>query len=87
MCNCGNKRNNFVSRQSFKPSGNRPIQQPLAKIAGNHISFEYIGNTALTVTGNATGKRYRYTKKGDVLLIDYRDSFAMMNLPLLKRIH
>ncbi len=86
MCNCGNKRNEFVSRQSSKPAGYRPTQQPQPKITGN-ILFEYIGNTALTVTGNTTGKRYRYTKKGDALLIDYRDSFAMMNLPGLKRIH
>lgn len=85
MCNCGNKRNEFVSRQSFKPGGNQPMQQPQAKTIDN-IPFEYIGNTALTVTGNATGKRYRYTKKGEALLIDYRDSLAMMNVPLLKRI-
>jgi len=85
MCNCGNKRNEFVSRQSFKPGGNQPMQQPQAKTTEN-IPFEYIGNTALTVTGNATGKRYRYTKKGEALLIDYRDSRGMMNVPLLKRI-
>lgn len=83
MCNCGNKRNTLISR---------PLSNQTAMIVNRQppkmwpdISFEYMGNTGLTVKGNVTGKLYRYDKKGDTSLIDYRDASGMMRLSLLKR--
>lgn len=83
MCNCGNKRNTLNSQQL---SGQ-------ATLVANHqhekmwpdISFEYIGNSGLTVKGNVTGKLYRYHKKGDTVSVEYRDAPAMMRSPLLKK--
>lgn len=85
MCNCGNKRNEFVSQQSFHLSNARSIDPPQKKL-WTDVSFEYTGTRGLTVTGTVTGKRYHYTKKGDVLLVDYRDSLAMRGVTLLRRI-
>ena len=82
MCNCGSKR--IVSQQSSRSVNTKPVQTMPAKRV-TEMPFEYVGNTGLTVTGSVTGKRYRYAKKGDVVMIDYRDSYAMLKVPVLKR--
>ena len=84
MCNCGNKRQEIVSPQKFKIANSQSIKYPQKEI--KNIAFEYTGNTGLTVTGNMTGKRYRYNKNGEVQLIDFRDSAAMEKVPVLKKI-
>jgi hypothetical protein len=38
------------------------------------LQFEYIGDTALSVIGSVTGRRYRWSVKGDIREIDYRDA-------------
>ena len=40
--------------------------------------FEYTGNYSLKITGLSSGKSYQFKFKGDKLLIDYADSFALM---------
>lgn len=51
-----------------------------------HVHFEYIGQTALSVTGSVSGRKYRFLFQGDRQLIDYRDAPGMMAVPVLKRI-
>ena len=85
MCNCGNKRNAFISQQFVQANNAKKIEPPQKKVWAD-VSFEYTGSRGLTVTGSVTGKHYRWTKKGDILTVDYRDSFAMRNVPLLRRI-
>ncbi len=40
--------------------------------------FEYTGNYPMKITGPSSGKSYQFRFKGDKLLIDYSDSFALM---------
>ncbi|HEY6081938.1 MAG TPA: hypothetical protein VIU45_00690 [Chitinophagaceae bacterium] len=49
------------------------------------ISFQYTGNTGLTVKGTVTGRSYRYNKPGETVPIDYRDVPGMMKIPMLKK--
>lgn len=85
MCNCGNKRNAFAAPQPSRP-GNPAMIKPQPAKMWPEASFEYTGNTALTVIGNVTGKRYRFSGKGDVQPVDYRDAGGMMRVPVLKKI-
>lgn len=85
MCNCGSK------RTEWKDSSSRKLSQPEA-INTNHakrwpdVSFSYTGNSALTVTGGVTGKRYRFAFPGDVQQIDYRDVSGMSSINLLTKV-
>ena len=80
MCNCGNKRKYPGGIQAALPvnAGAMGQQRP-------PVSFKYVGNSALTVTGSVTGKRYRYTTNGEVLPVDHRDSSSMQKVPVLRR--
>jgi hypothetical protein len=80
MCNCGNKRNTYAG-QAYKLS-NEMTNEPVKKM-WNDKKFQYIGQTALTVTGGITRKKYRFTHSGDIQLIDYRDASGMMAIPCL----
>jgi len=84
MCNCGNKRNAFTAQQASAPRNPAMIKPQPAKM-WPEASFEYTGDTALTVIGNITGKRYRFSGKGDVQPVDYRDGSGMMRIPVLKK--
>ena len=85
MCNCGNKRNSFSSQQKnekAKPGISKPIESNTSS-----ANFEYTGKTALTVIGNITGKSYRFSRTGDVQIVDHRDAPGMKMIPVLKRIY
>jgi hypothetical protein len=49
--------------------------------------FEYVGATALTVIGPASGLRYRFDRPGARLAIDPRDRIALEAVPLLRARH
>lgn len=48
--------------------------------------FEYVGRTALTVTGPATGMTYRFAVPGARLKIDPRDRLALAKVAVLRRV-
>ena len=81
MCNCGNKRNEFKQSLSGTVTDERVKSQ-----LWPDVSFEYTGNSGLTLTGGITGKKYRFNHNGDVQLIDYRDASGMMGIPVLRRL-
>ncbi|MFT3935332.1 MAG: hypothetical protein QM726_17030 [Chitinophagaceae bacterium] len=84
MCNCGSKRNSFVS--SANNSVNRqPVPAPTEKMWPD-VNFVYTGHTALSATGKVTGKQYRFNAPGDKQSVDFRDAASMMNVPVLKRV-
>jgi hypothetical protein len=85
MCNCGNKRNGFANQPAVTAVSSTPAQQPAAKM-WEDIPFMYTGQSALTITGYISGKRYRFSAPGEKQLIDYRDAAAMMNVPALKKV-
>jgi hypothetical protein len=81
MCNCGNKRAELAGSGSFDLS--RPVNYTPGKM-WEDVNFEYTGKSALSVKGNISGRNYRFSKPGDVQLIDYRDASAMKTIPVLK---
>ncbi|MEO7045935.1 MAG: hypothetical protein ABI091_11560 [Ferruginibacter sp.] len=86
MCNCGNKRNQFSSQQSFK-TNEAAGTQLLQKKMWPDVSFEYKGKTALTIKGNVSGKNYRFSKPGDIQQIDYRDAPSIMRVGALMKLN
>ncbi|MEP6748468.1 MAG: hypothetical protein ABJB86_12125 [Bacteroidota bacterium] len=85
MCNCGNKRGGLAERPVAKLSGSTPVQQTGGSMWPD-VNFTYTGQSALTVTGNITGRNYRFNAPGEQQLIDYRDAPHMMKVPVLKNI-
>lgn len=91
MCNCGNKRDSFTAQSSASTTAPAasvhagPIKKQTEKMWPD-ISFVYTGQSALSATGNVTGKRYRFSAPGEKQQVDYRDAPSMMTVPVLKRI-
>jgi hypothetical protein len=85
MSCCGSKRENYV--QPVANSLAQQVNSPVPAKMWPDVNFEYTGETGLTVTGNVTGKRYRFSSKGEIQLVDYRDASGMMAVPVLKKIN
>jgi hypothetical protein len=68
------------ARPSFRPGG--IVDAPA--MAG--AVFEYVGRTALTVTGPATGVVYRFAAPGARQKVDPRDRPALMKVPILRMV-
>ena len=83
MCNCGKKRINTYDPYQY--ISNR-IDDSELQTRREDIRFEYTGKTGLTVTGSATGRKYRFDFPGDIQPIDYKDSSGMMAISLLKKV-
>ena len=79
MCNCGSKRDGFTALTGTNTSST-------TKKMWQDVWFVYTGESALTITGYISGKRYRFAAPREQQLIDYRDAAAMMNVPVLKRL-
>lgn len=84
MCNCGNKRNAFTAPLPAGQASTATFKRQPPKMWPD-ISFQYTGNTGLTVKGTVTGRSYRYNKPGETVPIDYRDVPGMMKIPMLKK--
>ena len=78
MCDCGNKREGFTALANNVSTPGKKMWQD--------VWFMYTGQSALTITGYISGKRYRFNATGAQQLIDYRDASAMINVPVLKKI-
>lgn len=48
--------------------------------------FEYIGATALVVTGPITGRPYRFTHRGARLAVSRHDAPSVMHVPNLRHV-
>jgi hypothetical protein len=70
--------------RTISPSTSRAaISRPLA---GDQIAaFEYIGKTALTAIGPASGRHYRFSHPGAIVAVDARDSASLETVPNLRR--
>lgn len=81
MC-CGNSRGSSVRGV---PAMQGPRTTPsVARPAG--LTFEYVGRTALAVSGPVTGRQYRFDRPGARLEVDPRDSASVGAIPVLKRV-
>jgi hypothetical protein len=85
MCNCGNKRDELATQSPARHSNAEPLNEPERKTRTD-TNFVYTGNSALSVTGSVSGKRYRFNFMGDTQMIDYRDVEGMYAVPVLKKI-
>ena len=75
MCNCGKKQTGGVGATLPAQAAQAPGLPPL---------FEYVGVTALTVFGPASGRRYRFEQPGATLTVDPRDHAALQSVPHLR---
>lgn len=83
MCNCGHKRTEYA-QPAAQGTTRQALKIPLQTY--HYAGFEYTGKTALTVTGNVTGRQYRFHAPGARQDIDYRDIPGIVGIPVLKRI-
>jgi hypothetical protein len=66
--------------------GPPPPAGPGAMPRRTSIEFEYVGATALTVTGPASGRRYRFESPGARLVVDSRDRPGLARVPKLRQL-
>lgn len=77
MSCCGQQRSNVA--ESFSEMKKQPLS--------THVFFQYIGQTALTALGTATGNRYRFDSPGAIVAVDYRDQSSMRGIPHLRQVN
>ena len=70
MC-CGRRRTISASPRLLSPAGAGPV-------------LTYVGRTALTVTGPASGAVYRFAASGTRLRVDARDAAALLKVLVLR---
>lgn len=58
----------------------------LTSSTGGGETFAYLGRTALTVTGPATGLVYRFAAPGTRVRVDARDAIALRRIPVLRAV-
>ena len=56
----------------------------LATPTAHGVVFAYLGRTALTVTGPATGRPYRFAQTGARVVVDPRDAAALRSVTVLR---
>jgi len=50
------------------------------------VVFEYVGDTGMTVVGPASGRRYRFDRRGARVVVDPRDRPGLARVPRLREI-
>ena len=96
MSCCGKKREQFTSGPPNRPHSVSPVRYPAVPQMParpsrpgplqSRVFFEYVGQTALTVVGRATGKQYRFERRGARLEVDLRDRLSMTAVPHLRQL-
>jgi hypothetical protein len=89
MACCGQTRaqirtQSFPVRKTEHPANVASVGQPSAQVEGSE--FQYIGKTAMTALGLATGRQYRFAYPGAILLIDPRDRLSLSAIPNLRQV-
>jgi hypothetical protein len=88
MC-CGKSKTTFGWGTASQPQGRqiapRPaLKAPIAPMQPSGSTMKYIGRTALTVVGPATGVRYRFEGPGALVPVDARDRASLLQVPGLR---
>lgn len=76
MTCCGQHPGSTRGRRETTPT--RP-----ARMDWGEPRFRYVGRTALTVVGGATGRRYRFPRPGFTARVDLRDRASLRRVPVL----
>jgi hypothetical protein len=85
MSCCGQKRRRYHKRMSgqvYESGETTPTGPPPGT-----VFFEYVGGTAMTVVGPATGHRYRFGWPGAQIAVDLKDARALAaGVPHLRKV-
>jgi len=84
MSCCGQKRATFRARTSGQVFERAEVT-PTAPPKGS-VFFEYVGGTAMTVIGPATGVDYRFGWPGAQVSVDISDAAALTSVPHLRKV-
>jgi hypothetical protein len=71
------------SMQASPPSA--PVRAPPMRYS--HVFFEYIGPTALTAIGRASGKHYRFDRPGARMAVEPMDEASLRGVPSLRQVY
>jgi hypothetical protein len=84
MC-CGNQR---MQLRTTSPHRTAPrLGQTMGQQAAPpRVSFEYAGNTGMTVVGPATGMQYRFDRPGTRVEVDQRDRALLASIRQLRQV-
>jgi hypothetical protein len=80
MC-CGHGRRQLQTRFSHQAAS-----APATGGMSSGSTFEYVGNSGLTVVGPATGARYRFERPGARMRVDLRDHVGLTKIPVLRHV-
>lgn len=72
------------SIQAGRPAVSSVRAQPMRY---SHVFFEYVGPTALTAIGRATGKHYRFDRPGARLAVEPADQPSLSGVPHLRLVY
>ena len=79
---CGNMRQQLQGAMS-PPRPEPKSGHPAVQFT---ITFEYTGQTGLTVIGPVSGRRYRFDGPGAQVVVDPRDRPSLVTMPKLRQI-
>ena len=85
---CGEKRRRFYGRAPAG-AGARGAEggvAPPGRRLRFSVQFRYVGATAMTVEGPASGRRYRFDRPGATLEVDLRDRLGLARVPGLQEV-
>ena len=82
MC-CGQNRTQ-LHRGFSSPPQTAAVQRTPPRFPG--ATFEYVGNTGLTVRGPVTGRQYRFDRPGARVEVDPRDRASVAAVPVLRQV-
>lgn len=80
---CGKNRSDLMAQYGHQYPGNDAQNLPAAPAS---VTFQYNGQSAVTVAGSITGRRYRFAGYGAQAVVDSRDAPGMRGVPHLQRV-
>lgn len=84
MSCCGKKRA-ALNAESYQHSSAATRQKEGEGTLSGTVQIEYTGDMGFSITGNRTGRRYSFNRKGEVLTVDPRDEAGLLIYPYLQR--
>jgi hypothetical protein len=79
---CGKARQHLAQVTATTPAEAAPAR-PAPRFS---VVFEYTGQTAMTVVGSASGRRYRFAGPGARVVVDPRDRPGLARVPKLREV-
>jgi hypothetical protein len=84
MSCCGKKRAALNAEYYQHPSATNHQKENEGTASGT-VQIEYTGDAGFSITGNRTGRRYSFNRKGQVITVDPRDEAGLLMYPYLQR--